>query len=76
MDAGVVVQADNPDGPLTNHVSSFAAPPGLTPAEPVTVAVKVIVEGITPVSLSVSTTDGTTCAIVTLTAGVGALKEL
>ena len=41
-----------------------------------TVAVNVIVEGITPVSLSVSTTEGVTCAIVTLAAGVGAVKEL
>ena len=76
VDAGVVVQADKPDGPFTSHVNSLAAPPGLTPATPVTVAVNVIVEGITPESLSVRTTDGTTCAIVTLTAGVGALNEL
>ena len=76
MEAGDVVQTDNPDGPFTSQVNSFARPPGFTPAAPVTVAVNVIVEGITPVSLSVSTTEGVTCAIVTLAAGVGAVKEL
>ena len=70
------MQDEMPDplGPVTDHVNPPSAFVGATPADPVTVAVKVIVEGITPVSLSVNTTEGVTCAIVTLV-GAGAESD-
>ena len=76
VEAGVVVQEATPEplGPDTDHVTPPRELVGATPAEPVTVAVKLIVDGITPVSLSVRTTDGVTLEIRTVV-GAGAVSE-
>ena len=64
--AGVVVQAEMPAVPL---IVQLAAALGLlgagAPVVPVTVAVKVIVEGTDPPPLEVSTTVGVALAMVT-----------
>ena len=63
-----------PAGAETDQVTPVSV--GVTPADPVTVAVKVIVEGITPVSVSVRTTVGEICVMTTLVEGVGANNDL
>ena len=64
-----------PLGPATDQITPPSPLVGATPAEPVTVAVKLIVEGMTPVSLSVKTTEGVTFAMVTVVGNGAGTKE-
>jgi hypothetical protein len=67
-----LVQPETPEGTLSSQLTPPAVSVGATPAAPVTVAVKVKVEGITPPPDSVRTTVGVTFAIVTEVGAVAA----
>ena len=71
--AGVVVQAAMPAVPLMLQLAAALALLGATvPGVPVTVAVKVMVEGTDPPPLEVSTTVGVALAMITVIGVVAA----